>query len=94
MTLCIFKSTLIHQFLFIYTRGVETNKKFMLINIIQGLLQLCNKGISSNLIKMKALFMASISKATFNINGLIIHLSLNIRIQQSNLIYQTYQQTH
>jgi hypothetical protein len=43
---------------------------------------------------MKALFMASISKATFNINGLIIHLSLNIRIQQSNLIYQTYQQTH
>jgi hypothetical protein len=32
---------------------------------------------------MKALFMASIGKTTFNIDGLAIHLSLNIPIQQS-----------
>jgi hypothetical protein len=61
--------------------GVKTNKTFTLIFIIQGFLQLYNKGISSNLIKMKVLFMASIGKATFNIDGLIIHLSLNILIQ-------------
>jgi hypothetical protein len=61
----------------------ETNQTFTLIFIIHGLLQLYNKCIYSNLIKMKVLFMASTCKATFNIDGLTIHLTLNIPIQQS-----------
>jgi hypothetical protein len=39
--------------------------------------------MSFNQIKTKALLMASTSKAVFNIDGLIIHLTLNIPIQQS-----------
>jgi hypothetical protein len=39
--------------------------------------------MSFNLTKTKALFMASTSKITFNIDGLIIHLTLNVLVQQS-----------
>jgi hypothetical protein len=64
-------------------RGVGTIKTFTLKLIIQGLLWLYNKNISFNWTKTKALLMASISKSTFNIDGLIIHLTLNILVQQS-----------
>jgi hypothetical protein len=47
------------------------------------IIQLYNKGIYSYLIKTKAFIMASIGKATFNTDGLIIHLTLDIPIQQS-----------
>jgi len=49
----------IHVFL---TRGARTSKTFTLKLIIQGLLWLCNKDVSSNLTKIKALCMASTSK--------------------------------
>jgi hypothetical protein len=39
--------------------------------------------MSSNLIKTKALLMASIGKITFNIDGLIMHSTLNKHVQQS-----------
>jgi len=62
--------------------GVGTGKTFTLKFIIQGLLQLYNKNISSNLTKTKALLMVSTCKVSFNINGLTIHLVLNILVQQ------------
>jgi hypothetical protein len=65
------------------TGGVGTGNYFTLKLIIQGLLQLYNRNISSNLTKTKALLMASIGKVTFNIDGLTIHLTLNIHVQQS-----------
>jgi hypothetical protein len=68
--------------LFILIGGVGVSKTFTLKLIIQGLLQLYNKNISSNLIKTKALLLASTFKVTFNINGLTIHLVLNILVQQ------------
>jgi hypothetical protein len=57
---------------------VKTSKNFTLKVIIQGLLRLYNKDISSNLTKTKALLKTSTSKITFNIDGLIIYLTLNI----------------
>ncbi len=36
--------------------------------------------MSSNLTKTKALFMASISKVAFNIDGLTIHSTLNVHV--------------
>jgi len=39
--------------------------------------------MSFDLTKTKALLMASISKVVFNIDGLIIHSTLNIPIQSS-----------
>jgi hypothetical protein len=62
---------------------VGAGKTFTLKFIIQGLLQLFNEHISFNLTKTKALFMASTSKITFNINVLIIHSTLNTPVQQS-----------
>ncbi len=64
-------------------RGAGIGKKFTLKLIIQGLLRLYNKKKYSNLTKTKALLMASISKVAFNIDGLIIHSTLNIDVQQS-----------
>jgi Cdc6-like AAA superfamily ATPase len=58
-----------------------TGKTFTLKFIIQRLLQLYNKDVSSDLIKIKALLMASTSKIIFNIDDLTIHLTLNIPIQ-------------
>ncbi len=55
----------IHIFL---TRGSRTGKTFTLKLIIQGLLHLYNEDLSSNLIKIKALPMASTCKVTFNID--------------------------
>jgi hypothetical protein len=72
--------------MFIFDRGVRTSKTFTLKLIIQGLLQLYNKNISSDLTKTKVLFMTSIGKVAFNIDNLIIHLALNIPIQQSLFI--------
>ena len=51
------------------TGGVQTGKTFTLKFIIQGLLQLYNRNMSSNLTKTKALFMALINNVAFNING-------------------------
>jgi hypothetical protein len=65
------------------TGGVGIGKKFTLKLIIQGLLQLYNRNISFNLTKTKVLLMASIGKIAFNINGLTIHSTLNILVQQS-----------
>jgi len=65
------------------TRGARTGKKFTLKLIIQRLLWLYNKDISSNLTKTKVLLMASTCKDVFNINNLRIHSTLNIPMQQS-----------
>jgi hypothetical protein len=56
----------IHIFL---TWDAGVGKTFTLKLIIQGLLWLYNKDLSSNLTKIKALLMASISKVTFYIHG-------------------------
>jgi hypothetical protein len=69
--------------MFIFDRGCGTGKTFKLKLIIQKLLQLYNRYVSFYLTKTKASFMASISKLTFNIDGLTIHSSLNIPVQQS-----------
>jgi hypothetical protein len=45
-------------------------KTFTLKFIIQGLLQIYNRDISSNLTKTKALLMASTCKIAFNIDSL------------------------
>jgi hypothetical protein len=65
------------------TRGAGTSKFFTLNLIIQGVLWLYNKDLSSNLTKIKALCMTSTSKVTFNIDGQTIHLTFNIPIQQT-----------
>jgi hypothetical protein len=62
---------------------LELIKKITLKFIIQGLLQLYNKDKSFDLTKTKALLMASIGKIAFNIDGLTIHSTLKIPIQQS-----------
>jgi hypothetical protein len=67
--------------LFVFYKGCK--KQFTLKLIIQGLLWLYNKKISSELRKNKALLMASTNKHAFNIDGLTIHSTLNIIIQQS-----------
>jgi hypothetical protein len=69
--------------MFIFYKGVGIDKYFALKLIIQGLLQLYNKSMSSDLTKTKVLFMASTSKVTFNIDGLTIHSTFNISIQQT-----------
>jgi len=61
---------------------VRTSKNFTLKVIIQGLLRLYNKDISFNLTKTKALLKTVTSKITFNIDGLIKYLTLNIPFQQ------------
>jgi hypothetical protein len=43
--------------------------------------KLYNKDVSFDLTKTKALLMASTCKVTFNIENLIIHLTLNISFQ-------------
>jgi hypothetical protein len=65
------------------TWGVRIGKTFTLKLIIQGLLQLYNRDIYFDLTKTKALLMASTGKVAFNIDGLTIHSTLNIPIQQS-----------
>jgi hypothetical protein len=66
------------------TRGAElVLKTFTLKFMIQKLLQLYNRNIFSDLTKTKTLLMASISKVIFNIDSFIIHLTLNILVQQS-----------
>jgi hypothetical protein len=66
-----------------FTKGVGTSKTFTLKLIIQGLLWLYNKDMSFDLTKTKVLLLAPISKIAFNIDGLIIHSTLNITVQQS-----------
>jgi len=63
--------------------GFGTSKIFTLKFIIEGLLRLYNRDVSSDLTKTKVLFMASICKVAFNIDGLTIHLTLNKPAQQS-----------
>ncbi len=63
--------------------GVGISKNITLKLIIQGLLQLYNKDLPSNLTKIKALFMASIGKVAFNIDGQTIHSTLTIHVQQT-----------
>jgi hypothetical protein len=68
----------IHIFL---TRGVRTGKKITLKLIIQGLLRLYNKDLSSNLIKIKALTMASHVK---------LHSILMVKHEYIQFIEHTY----
>jgi hypothetical protein len=63
--------------------GARIGKTFTLKLIIQGLLWLYNINIYFELTKTKALLMTSIGKVVFNIDDLIIHLTLNIPVQQS-----------
>ncbi len=63
--------------------GVATSKFFTLKLIIQGLSQLYNKDLPSNLTKIKTLFMACTGKVAFNIDGQTIHSTLNIHVQQT-----------
>ncbi len=72
-----YPDTLICLFL---TRNAGINKTFTLKLIIQGLLQLYNKDMSSNLTKTKDLLMASTGKVVFNIESLTIHSALNIHV--------------
>jgi hypothetical protein len=76
----LYPNTLICLFL---TRGAGTSKFFTLKLIIQRLLCLYNKDMSFDLTKIKALFMVPIDKIAFNIDGLTIHSTLNITVQQS-----------
>ncbi len=58
-----YPNILIHIFL---TRSAQIGKTFTLKLMIQRLLQIYNKDLSSNLTKIKALFMASTCKTIFN----------------------------
>jgi hypothetical protein len=69
--------------MFIFDKGAGISKKITLKIVIQILLWLYNRNISSYLTKTKVLFMTSIGKITFNIDGLTKQSSLNISIQQS-----------
>ncbi len=82
MVLCIENNfILIHRYVYFLQRGVGIGKKITLKLIIQGLLQLYNINMYSNLTKTKVLIMTSTSKVAFN--SLIIHSTLNINVQQS-----------
>jgi hypothetical protein len=72
------------------TRSVGTSKNFTLKLIIQGLLQSYDRDMSFDLTKTKALFMALISKITFNIDSLTIHSTLNIHVQSNLLNLSSY----
>jgi hypothetical protein len=80
--------------MFIFDRGVGINKTYTFKFIIQGLLWLYNRNISSDLTKIKVILMASPSKIAFNIDGLIIHLTTNIPIQQSLYSLPNYHHIH
>jgi hypothetical protein len=67
----------------IFTRGVGINKKFTLKLIIQYYYDYTIKTCFFDLTKTKALLMASTSKVAFNIDGLTIHSTLKIHVQQS-----------
>jgi hypothetical protein len=73
--------TLIHQYVYFLIRGAEISKILTLKFIIEGLLQLYNIDMSFDLTKTKVLLMALTSKVVFNIDGLTIHLTLNIHVQ-------------
>jgi hypothetical protein len=92
MTLCVKKKSFPNSLICLFLIGsASIGKNITSKLIIQGLLWIYNKYISSNLTKIKALLMASTSKTTFNIHGLTIHSTLNIHVQQLGyLIYQTY----
>ena len=64
------------------TVGVETDKTFTLKLIVQDLIRLCNKSIYAKFPNVKAWLITSISKATFNIDGLIIHSTPNIHVHE------------
>jgi hypothetical protein len=75
----LYPNTLICLFL---TGGAINSKNSTLKLIIQGLLRLYNRELFCDLTKTKV-FMTSIGKVAFNIDGLTIHLTLNIYVQQS-----------
>jgi len=78
------KQLYLHILIYLFlTRGVGIRKKFTLKLIIEGLLQLCNRDIYYDLTKTNVLLMASTCKIAFNIDGLTIHSTLNILVQQS-----------
>jgi hypothetical protein len=66
----------------ILIRGAKIDNTFILKLIIQGLLWLYKKNLSSNLIKTKTLFMTSTNKITLNVSQ-TKHSTLNIIVQQT-----------
>ncbi len=60
----------------IFIGDVTNGKTYKLKFIIQALLQFYNKYMFSSLTKTKDLLMASIGKVAFNIDGLMIHFSV------------------
>jgi len=75
--------------MFIFHNSTGTSKTFTLKFIMQGLLWLYNRSIYFNLTKAKALFMASTSKVTFNVDSLTIH-STSYLSNNPYLVYQMY----
>jgi hypothetical protein len=73
----LYHDTLICLFL---TRGAKTCKKFTLKLIIQKLFRLYNKDIYFDLTKTKAFAYGINKQATFNIDNLTMHSTLNIPI--------------
>jgi hypothetical protein len=70
--------------MFIFDKGFWNWKKLLKLKlIIQGLLRLYNRDIYFDLTKTKALLMTSSCKIALNIDGLTIHSTLNILVQQS-----------
>ena len=65
------------------TGGAGTGKTFTLQAIVQRLLCMHHKNIKSDPLKSKALLMAFIGKAAFNIGGTTIHSTLHIPVNQS-----------
>ena len=63
----------IHLFL---TGGAGSGKTFLLMLLIQGLLQHYTKTLASNIDTPIALVMGYTSKATFNVGGTTIHSAL------------------
>ncbi len=76
------KCIIIFQYIYIWQEVLKL-VIFFFKPIIQGLLWLYNKDLSSNLTKIKAVCMASTSKVAFNIDGQTIHLTFNIHVQQT-----------
>jgi hypothetical protein len=66
----------------ILIKGAKIDNTFILKLIIQGLLWLYNKNLSSNLIKTKTLFMTSRNKITLNVDSQTKHSTSNIIVQQ------------
>ena len=77
MTSCFCKRIAPHKKIHLFLKGeAGTNKTFILMILIQGLLRNYTKIVASNIDTPIALVMAYTSKATFNVGGTTIHSAL------------------